>query len=161
MKRAVIFLLILFVLSSSYVYGFEATLLGLRKELFEKSKEIKVALTGSKDPILMSSLWDSCIMSMSQMDAYFAMLGILNTIKDKDRSEATLKPISGWLRGMKNTNELNVKSLDSVTNVFGQSTKKHIRILKTYFVLLSNLIDKELEKISLLEKRVKIRKKRR
>lgn len=161
MKRAVIFLLVLFVLSSSCVYAFEATLLGLRKEFFEKSKEIKVTLTDSKDPILMSSLWDSCIMTMSQMDAYFAMLGILNTINEKDRSEAALNHISGWLRGMKSTNELNVKSLGSVTNVFGQSTKQHIKILKTYFVLLNNLIDKELEKISILEKGVKIRKKRR
>lgn len=128
-------------------YASDPGLLTLRGKLFSESQELKVALASSQDAVLVSSMWDSCIISLTQIDAYFSMLGIFNTIKKENASEAAADYLSGWLNEIKRTNDLNIKSLESVSLITDQSTKDHMEKLKVYFSELNAQIAAELKKV--------------
>ena len=156
--KKIIFLTLTFIIFLSFsVYALDTTLLDMRNKIFEESKDLKSLLESSKDVILVSSMWDSCIIAMSQSDAYFNMLGIFNTIKKEDLKEDAVNYLTSWLDGIKKVNELNIKSLDAVTLTLEPKTKTHILKLKDYFGKLNNQIDAELAKISLLKKSLKIK----
>jgi hypothetical protein len=129
----------------------------MRNKIFEESKDLKSLLANSKDIILINSMWDSCIIAMSQLDAYFTMLGIFNTIKEENLKEEVINYLTSWLEGIKKTNELNIKSLDAVSVTLESKTKAHILRLKDYFGKLNDQINAELDKISLLKKSLKRR----
>ena len=128
-------------------YASDPALLSLRGKLFSESQELKSALTSSQDPVLVSSMWDSCIISLTQIDAYFSMLGIFNTIKKEDSSRAAADYLSGWLNEIQRTNDLNIKSLESVSLITDQVTKDHMEKLKVYFSELNTQIGVELKKV--------------
>jgi hypothetical protein len=113
MKKIILFTLILILAGNLAAYALEATLIDLRNEIFKNAEEIKASFNISKDPILINSMWDSCVMSVSQMDAYFSMLGIFNTIKKENLNDTQFNYLIHWLTQIKKTNELNIKSLDS------------------------------------------------
>jgi hypothetical protein len=125
--------------------------------MFDESQEIKALLSRSKDAVLLISMFDSCIMAVSQIDAYFYMLGIIEPIKKEDLSSASLDFIAKWLNGIKKTNELSIKSLNIVMQAIEPKTKAHIEKLKLYFGVLNNQINSELNKIYLLEKATKVK----
>ncbi|MCM8797552.1 MAG: hypothetical protein NC923_06750 [Candidatus Omnitrophica bacterium] len=156
MKKKIFFTLFFVVFFSVNVFAFDTTLFDIRNAIFEESKAMKSLLKNSKDIILMNSMWDSCVMTMAQLDAYFTMLGIFNTIKKENLKEEAIGYLANWLEGVKRTNELNIKSLDSVTLVLEEETKKRILKLKDYFEKLNNQINAELDKLSILKKSLKI-----
>lgn len=157
MKKIIFIILISVIFLNFSIYALDTTLLDMRNKIFEESQELKSLLVNSKDIVLINSMWDSCIMAMSQLDAYFSMLGIFNTIKKEDLTEDAINYLTTWLDGIKKTNELNIKSLDAVTLILEPETKAHIVKLKDYFGKLNNQIDAELDKISLLKKSLKRR----
>ena len=108
MKKIISLILLLVVFLTFSAYALETTLFEMRNKIFAESKEIKALLTESKDIVLMSSMWDSCVMALTQLDAYFSMVGIFNTIKKGDISEDSVNYLIGWLSQTKKTNELNI-----------------------------------------------------
>jgi len=155
MKKIIFIILTFIILSNFSVYALDTTLLDMRNKIFAESKDLKLLLANSKDVVLVNSMWDSCIMLVSQLDAYFSMLGIFNTIKKEDLKQDTIDYLTGWLDGIKKTNELNIKSLDAVSATMEPKTKTHILKLKDYFGKLNNQINIELDKISLFKKSLK------
>lgn len=152
MKKPILILFMLFLLVNFCAFGLDTSLLGMRREFFKESQDIKRDMTNSKDIILINSLWDSCIMAISQLDAYLVMIKIFTSIEEDVVTKEAIDAITDWLNSMKKSNRLNIKSLDRVDRVFVESTKKHVRILKTYFVVLNNIIDKELKKFSAMKR---------
>lgn len=157
MKKIFFMILTLIVLLTFSAYAQEATLLTLRNKAFKESKELKSLLIDSKDVILVNTLWDSCIMAMTQLDAYFSMVGIFNTIKKEDLKEDSVNYLINWLNEIKKTNELNIKSLNAISTTLEPKSKVHIERLKNYFSDLNNQINIESDKISLLKKSLKRR----
>lgn len=156
--RKIIFIILTFVIFSSFsVYALDTTLLDMRNQIFKESKELKSLLVNSKDIILVNTMWDSCIIAMTQLDAYFSMVGIFNTIKKEDVKEDAINYLASWLEEIKKTNELNIRSLNAVTLTLEPKIKAHIVKLKDYFGKLNNQINAELDKISLLKKSLKRR----
>lgn len=156
--KKIIFIILTFIIFLSFsLYALDTSLLDTRNKIFEESKELKSLLVSSKDVVLINSMWDSCIIAMSQLDAYFSMLGIFNTIKKEDLKEDVINYLTSWLDGIKKTNELNIKSLDAVTFTLEPKTKAYILKLKDYFAKLNNQINTELDKISVLKKSLKRR----
>ena len=148
-------LLALGLLFSSYAYALDNSFVNIRSKIFEESKEIKALLTTSKDAVLLSSMWDSCIMTIRELDAYFYMLGIFNTIKERDLSEDAGIFLSRWLSEIKAGGELNIRILtESAYPTEGQAAI-HIARLKNYLGELNKKIDSELNKISLLREAIK------
>lgn len=154
-------LLVLALGLSSLVYGAQENLFDMRKKIFEEAKEIRSSLSGTKDTILLNTMWDSCIMAMSQIDAYFYMMRIFNTVEQKDLKKEAVDSLIYWLNEIKRTNESNIKNLAALKVISGASmaprTRIHMNTLEGYFGDVNNLIDTELEKFVplkvLLEKR--------
>lgn len=158
MKKAIFVLLALGILFSSYVYALDNSFVDIRSKIFEEAKEIKALLTTSKDAILLSSMWDSCLMTIRELDAYFNMLGIFNTIKKQDLSEDAVIFLSRWLSEIKAGSELNIRILTESAYPTESQAAIHIARLKNYFGELNKKIDSELNIISLLRESTKRKK---
>ena len=164
--RRIILCFFIFAMVVTLVFRAEAletTLFDIRNEILRESNNIKSLIQGPKqaiirDVIVLNSMFDSCIMSSSQLDAYFAMLGIFNTIKDKDVNETSTKYLIDWLNEMKKANDMNITSLQGMSaQSLDSETKLHMDSLKTYFAELTKKIEGELNKISLIKKSLKIK----
>ena len=126
-------------------------LMDIRDKVLKESREIKALFSDTKDVILVSSMVDSCILTTSQLDAYFSQLGIFNTIKKDDVTPAAVNFLEQWLNGIKNTNDLNIKSLNAVTQNIQAKTKLHLERLTGYFTDLNTQIDQELAQLAALK----------
>ncbi|MFA5147386.1 MAG: hypothetical protein WC515_08420 [Candidatus Omnitrophota bacterium] len=135
------------------------TLLELRNEIFDESRAIKLLLPNSrKDLIFMNSMWDSCIATMMQIDAYFNMLGIFNTIKKESVTEDAVKYIADWLNTMKTTNTLTIKNLDAMSSKqIENNTRLHVQRMTEFYTGLNKRIDTELKGVLALKATAKKR----
>ena len=159
MKRAVVFtLLLLFLCFTSKAYALDFKVFEMRNKIFEESKELRTLLPNSRDAILTSSMFDSCIIIMSQLDAYFSMLGIFDSISKEDLNDKPLDLLENWIKEIKNTSETNINSLNNVSETLDAKTKIHLDKLKGYFSELSKRLDPELSKVSVIRKSLKVKK---
>jgi len=159
MKKVFFITLITVLLFSVNALAVDTALLDIHNKIFAEAKEIQSLLSDVKqkalwkDAVLINSMWDSCIMTMTQLDAYFSMLGIFNTIKQKDIDETSINYLVDWLNSIKNNNSLNIRSLDEVSiQPVDAETKLHIGKLKRNFEELNRNIDVELNKLTLFKK---------
>ncbi len=127
-------------------------LMEIRSKILKESQEVKALLPDTKDVILVSSMLDSCVLTTSQLDAYFSQLGIFNTIKKGDVTAAAINFLEQWLNGIKNTNDLNIKSLNAVTQNIHARTQLHLERLTGYFTDLNTQIEQELAQLAALKK---------
>ena len=155
MKKAILVFSVLGLLLSFNAYALDNSFVNIRSRIFEESKQIKALLTTSKDAILLSSMWDSCLMTMRELDAYFHMLGIFNTIKQRDLDEDAVIFLSRWLSEVKAGSELNIRILTESAYPTESQAAIHIARLKNHFGELNKKIDSELNKISLFRESVK------
>ncbi|HDZ77310.1 MAG TPA: hypothetical protein ENH41_04425 [Candidatus Omnitrophica bacterium] len=154
MKRRFLIFLSLLLLCNFNLYAFENPFLIMRDNFFREAQELKPLLVKSNDVVLISSMWDSCIMTTTQLDAYFHMINIFNAIDKDDLNEDVFISLTGWLRAIKRTNDLNIKGLNTVSSVSDALTQIHIKKLKGYFSDLNKQVSIELDRISLFEKAV-------
>ena len=152
MKRTLLIVLALAGVLSFNAYAQATGLLDIRDQVLTESREIRALLTDTTDVILVSSMVDSCILTISQLDAYFSQLGIFNTIKKDEVTPAAIHFLEQWLNGIKNTNDLNIKSLNAVTQNIQARTKLHLERLTGYFTDINTQIDQELAKLAALKK---------
>lgn len=158
MNKVIFVLLALGLLFSSYVYALDNSFVDIRSKIFEESKEIKALLTTSKDAILLSSMWDSCLMTIRELDAYFFMLGIFNTIKEGELNEQAVIFLVRWLSEIKAGSELNIRILTESAYPTESQAAIHIARLKNYLGELNKKIDSELNKISILNESIRLKK---
>lgn len=155
MKKTICIILALVIFLMPNVYAFDSTLFAMRNKIFYQSKNIKELLTKTNDPILVSSMFDSCIVALTQLDAYFIMLGIFNTIKRKDINKVSTNYLIRWLDTIQKTNGLNIKSLSATPKTIEVKTKVYVERLKAEFRKLNTQIDNEKEKISALNRTIR------
>lgn len=146
MKKELVLLIIsLFIfLGVKNSYGADSTLFDAYNKILQESNEIKPLLAKSKDVILVSSLWDSCLIALTQLDGYFSMVGIANTIKKEELSKETLKYLTDWLYTIKKTNQANLKGLEAISHPLEAETAQRVTALNADFSELNNAIDTEL-----------------
>lgn len=153
MKKIIFVILFLLVFSTLSSYALDTGLFEMRNKIVVESKQLKSLLLESKDMVLMSSMWDSCVMTMTQLDAYFYMVGIFNSVKNP--GDQTINFLVNWLKIIKSTSDLNIKSLDASTQIVEGRTKTYKEKLKKDFIELNKNIDAELGRVTLLKKVVK------
>jgi hypothetical protein len=158
MRKSILIALALVIVLGLNAYALETTVLDVNNKIFEEAGLIKPLLKDSKDIVLMNSMWDSCIITKTQLDAYFFMIAIFNTIKEKDSIDKAADYLINWLNAVKKTNELNMKSLSSITQLLEPTTEMHIKKLNGYFAELNFKIDQELKNISEIKAASKIKK---
>jgi hypothetical protein len=148
-----IFLLCLFIFSYLNAYAVvDNRLLDMRNKIYGTSIEVRGLLQTSKDVVLLIGMFDSCLMAVSQLDAYFSMLGIMESMKRSSPNQETYKFFSEWLKGIKNTNDQNVLTLSEATRVIDPVTQAKVERLKSDFVALNGLISNELTKFYVIDK---------
>ena len=159
MKRKIFILLMFFIFmcQNCYVQGAD-TLFDIRNKIFEESKQLRPLLKKSKNAILLTNMWDTCIIVTTQLDAYFSMLGILNTVKDQNLTEVSVDYLIDWLNDVKTKNAISIKILEDTSVAREKIAKKHMKRLVVYFKELDQLLEDELEKIDIVIKALKIRK---
>jgi len=157
MKKIFLIVLMLFVFFNFQAYAIDTKLFDLRNRIFDESKELKALLPGSKDAFILASMFDSCLIATLQIDAYFHMLGIFESIKEKNLTAAPFEFILSWLNQMKSFNNLNLKNLTSPAEATVPTTQVHIEKLKEYFTEFNNSIKTEVDTVSMLKKASKIK----
>jgi hypothetical protein len=158
MKKIIAFLFLLFTLFNFKAYAIDFQVFDMRNKLFEEAKEIRLLLPKSKDAVFLTAMFDSCIIATSQLDAYFSMLGIFESIKKRDLNDAPIDFIVNWLNEIKKTNEINIKMLTSVTQQIDSATRVHIKKLEAFFKELTGRINAELDKFSSIRASLKLKK---
>ena len=150
MKKIIFLALSLLLVVSFTAQALETTLVDLRNELFKNAQEMKTYFKTSRDPILLNSIWDSSIMAVSQLDAYFTMLGIFNTIKKENFEDTQFSYLISWLNQLKETTELNIKSLSAIKSTTDARSKVFTIKLKDSFKNLKTRIINELQTVTQL-----------
>ena len=157
MKKTLIIILGLCLFFSSNVYAADRKLIDIRDKIFEESKQINTLLSKSNDAVLLISMFDSCVVAISQIDAYISMLGVYESIKNGTATKGTFDLLSNWLVVIKNTNSLNIGKLNDQKQVTDPLTKTYIERLKGYFAILNNQVNTELGKINALKASARIK----
>jgi hypothetical protein len=160
MRKLFFVVLMSFVFFNSRAYAIDTKLFDLRNRIFDESKELKALLSGSKDVVILASMFNSCLIATLQIDAYFHMLGIFESIKEKDLTAAPFEFILSWLDQIKSFNNLNLKNLTSPAEATVPTTQAHIEKLKEYFVEFNSGIKTEIDTILMLKKSSKIKRER-
>lgn len=156
MRKFISLMVMIMVLCAAFsAYAAEGKLLDIRSRIFDESRQIKALMPESKDPIMVNNMWNSCLMTITQLDAYFSLIGIFNTLKKDDVSKASVDYLITWLGEIKATNEMNIKSLNSFPASLESNTKQHLEKLRAYFAELNIIIALEINKNTLLKKAVK------
>ncbi len=145
MKKIIFLTLSLVLIWSFTAHALETTLLDTRNQIFKSAQEMKTYFAQSRDPVLLNSMWDSAVMTVSQLDAYFSMLAIFNTIKKENLEEAPFKYLVNWLNQLKDVAELNIKSLESIKKTTDARSKALALKLRDDFNVLKTRLIKELE----------------
>ena len=144
MKKMIILVLSLVLIWSVTAQALESNLIDTRNEILKAAQEMKTYFATSRDPILLNSMWDSSVMAVSQLDAYFSMLGIFNTIKKENLDAAAFSYLVNWLNQLKETADLNIKSLGDIKSTTDARSKAFALKLKDIFSNLEARITKEL-----------------
>ena len=152
MKKIILLTLAAVVFTNGIVFAAGSKLMDIRNKFLVESQEIKGLLPQTKDVILVNSMWCSGAMTISQLDAYFSELGIFNTIKKKEIAGTAIDFLVNWLREIKETNDLNIQSLGSITQNIEPNTKLHLETLKGYYADLNGRIEKEFVKLNALRR---------
>jgi hypothetical protein len=152
MKKLIILTIAAAVLTSGIVFAADNKLTDIRGKILVESQDIRGLLLKTKDVILVNGMWNSCVMSISQLDAYFSQLGIFNTIRKEELTDSAINFLANWLKEIKKTDDLNIESLSSVTQKIEGKTKLHLENLKGDYAQLNSLIDEELVKLDALRK---------
>ncbi|MCX5692480.1 MAG: hypothetical protein NTX47_02160 [Candidatus Omnitrophica bacterium] len=156
MKKIFYLIMILIILLYSNAYAMDNNqLLDLRNKLFDESKDIKALLRNSKNVVLLNNMWDACIVTMTQLDAYFFMMGIFDAVSKDKWNEEAVTYLELWLTKIKNTDEINLKSLKSFPSDLEAGTLRHAQKMEGYFTDLNDMIDESLNTISKLKASVK------
>jgi hypothetical protein len=152
MRKIIFITLLLVVILVFRAEAFESPLLDMRNRFFQESQEIKALPVNPKNVVLVNSIWDSCLMTMAQLDAYFSMLGIFNAVTKEDAGRGAVKYLTSWLNEIKRVNELNIKSLRGILQLNEPIINTHMDRLRIYYTDLNSRIDSELKKVSALTK---------
>ena len=159
MKKIILAILICSVFLVNDSYGADTNLLDINKKFIEESINIKNQFADSKDVLITNSLWDSCIMTVEQVRAYFYMLDIFNTIKIENLEDKAVDSLVSCLDQIKDTNQLNIKSLGGFAASVSQETKRSMIKINQYYKELNKQIDLEKAKVMLIKRTIKTKKK--
>lgn len=151
MKKALCFCVFIAVLlCTARSFGAELQMLRLRNALLEESKKIQMALADSPDPVLVISLWDTCVVTLTKINAYFYMVGIFEMVEDKDKTEQGVDFLLAWLKELQRTTQVNIRELNTPVEVSEEATTVARSRLSELLARLNTHLDEEIRKVSSL-----------
>jgi len=156
--KCAFFLFLLNFIFSCKVYALDIKLLDLRDKIFKEANQIKQNIgPKNQDFVLLSGLFDSCILAVHQIDAYFYMVGIFELIRKEDVNKTSFNFLFSWLNIMRKTNNLNLQSVENAGLPTEGETKNYLMRIKSYFNELDKQITQEQERLNILMRVMKIK----
>jgi hypothetical protein len=155
MKKIILLVLSLLLAWNFSAYALDTTLLDVRNEIFKNGQDLKEFFATSRDPLLLNSLWDSSVTVVSQLDAYFSMLGIFNAVKNENLNDEAFSYLIAWLNRIKESADLNIQSLDGIKTTTDARSKMFVSKFKASFNNLRDGVPKELQVVYKLKDAVK------
>ena len=152
MKKIVFILAALLLTMTTCAHAADFRIFELRNKIFEESKQIKALMPTSKESFILLVLFDSCVLTASQIDAYFSMMRIVNTIRSENLSKEAIDSLIAWLEEMKKGNEINFRMLDDASIAAKADTKAHIAKLREYYALYGELVLIDANRLNALRK---------
>lgn len=134
---------------SSPVFALDTQLLSVRNKFFQESQEIKQLKATPNNVLIINGMCDSCLITVSQLDAYFAMLGIFNSVTKPDSVREAGNYLYSWLNEIKRINDINIRSLQKPLQLKDPSVNLHLSRLTIYYADLNNQLDQEMRKVKL------------
>ena len=148
-KKIIAAVVIVFMVSGFVDFAFGDSLVQLRSEVSSEGARIKRDFKGSQDIIFLSSMWDACMITGVQLDAYFSMVGVVGTIKEAELTAVSVEYLIEWLNRIKENDLICIKNLTGLTDA-EPKTKNHIKRLTKYYEKLNTQIDMELKGLEAL-----------
>ncbi|MBP7217052.1 MAG: hypothetical protein KBA46_07215 [Candidatus Omnitrophica bacterium] len=130
----------------------------LRNKLFAQSKTINAMLPKAQDQAVLLSLFDTCIIVTSQIDAYFGMMGIFNAVRKEDLNKETVGYLVNWLSEMKRTSEITLRGLNEIPVAVQPTTRAQMAVIGKHLTDLVKLVQEDLSRMDELMKVVKVKK---
>jgi isochorismate hydrolase len=143
---------------STSLGAFDTRLLDIRNKLFDESKRLQLFVQKSNNPLLISGVWDSCVVTATQLDAYFHMLGIFNTITSEETSHSAIDFLTSWLMTIRKINSANIKNVDTILPLAEEEVRVRLKIVRGYYSELDSLLGTELDKVSTIKKSLRLRR---
>jgi hypothetical protein len=151
MRKIIVIVLGLFFAGSIPAQALESKLIDARTQIMQNSQEIKKYFATTRDPVLINSMWDSSVMTVSQLDAYFSMLGIFNTIKNENLSPEAFDYLINWLNRISESADLNAKTLGQIKSTADARSKAMSLKLKSILDNLKTEVAKEQKTVGQLQ----------
>lgn len=152
MKKIFVFSLLLPMLCVFSAYAMDFKIVNMRNQIFDHSKNMKALMNqNSKDGVFLVSMFDSCLSTAMQLDAYISMVGIFESLSNGGANDEAIRFIASWLNQIKNTDAVTMQTLDAVSPQVESKTKLEIKRLRADLVSLDALIDAELNKFVALK----------
>ncbi len=153
-KILVVLTFAIFIFSTKAGYCLDTKLYNGRQILFNQAQEIKQLVdekNAAKYLPLITSMWDTCFVAITQLDAYFYILGLFNTIKKDNITAPAVDFLSRWLKQIKDTNELNISGLEAIKLPIEPMIRINMEKLKRNFRDINTQINKELTEVEKLK----------
>lgn len=160
MRKYKLLILLMLLLINIFAYAIDFPIFDLRNRIYEEAKRIKQLLPTSSDGVILLSIVDSCHIVIQQLDAYFYMLGIFESIDKDNIAYAAVDNIQAWLNQIKATNAISLKSLNSFTDIKDQATKEHIAKVKAFFLELNLRLEQESNKLTVIKRAIPLKRKK-
>jgi hypothetical protein len=153
-KIAVIVLMLCFCLS---VDSFAAnnSLTSINTRLMQESSNLKSMFKNSRDVVLLTTMWDSYFIARTQLDAYFYMVSLFESVKKSAVTEVSVDYLLNWLGEIRKTNAANITTLNAAATVIDQATKSAVDRMKANISDMNNAVDKEISRLNSLKEAVK------
>jgi hypothetical protein len=151
MKKIASVTLILCLFLSLNCYAANNSLTAINARLMQESASIKSLLKDSKDVVLLTTMWDSYFISRTQLDAYFYMVALYESVKKGSVTEASVGYLLNWLGEIRKTNATNMKSLNSAPPGIDQATKLAVNKMKAKISDLNSAVDSEIVRLNSLK----------
>ena len=94
MKKKLLLTVMLLVFCTVTTYATDFRIFEVRNKLFQESKDMKELLPITKDQFAVLMLFNTATTVVSQIDAYFAMMGIFNAVRRQDLDKETVGYLS-------------------------------------------------------------------
>ena len=157
MKKIMFIVLALTMLFTCSAHASESVLIDMRDQILVEAGQLSAMMADSKAVVAVNSMWNGCVVTVTQLNGYFIMLGIFGSIKEDALSEDPIKYMNRWLEEIRKTNEGNVQSLSNLSIKVDSKTLVHVEKLKAYYGNLNTVIDAELKRVSLISESLKLR----
>lgn len=152
MKKTIVALLFMLCVHGS-AWAFDTNLLLARNKIFEEAKQLQSLVAVSKDPVAVISLWDTAILTATQLNAYFYMVGVFEAAESQNT--VSVGYLKSWLDEVKRTAQLNIQNLPTAASMTQPESKEHLSRVKAYLSELVLLLDREVGRVTQLQKTVK------